>query len=237
MRFCGSLGCGVHLHCNRTKGDLSLLTRGYCADLQLPEGPERMKCYKKLCSMDHRKGSWSTLGSTLGSTHARCGGSDGASFVALVRRLMSGFWKSQTLAPVDCGVRPGPRVFSLSRLPRGCGYAGTGRCLEQCRDPAPSCPPTLGELDFSWLARFLNAAVGKPAASQSSPMFRLPSHPSRAGRAKPDSWPPGLAVLAAPILQRIPFVEGSPGSCLFLPTPAPAAHSLPTHLRTPLSLL
>ena len=209
------LAAACFLHCNRTMGDVNLLTRGYCADLQLPEGPERLKCYKKLCSIGRRKGSLEHTGK-----HARwfrC-----CVFVALVHRSISGFWKDQTLAPVHCRARPGPRVlcFLCQVCLEALGTPAREGALEQCRDPLSS---GSGNSNFSWRVRFFDAAVGKPAASQSTPMFRLPSHPSRAGRAKPDSWRSGLA---APILQRIPFVEGSPGSCLFFPRPRP--RPLPT---------
>lgn len=114
-------------------GDLNLLTRGYCADLQLPEGPERLKCYKKLCSIGRRKGSLEHTGK-----HARwfrC-----CVFVALVHRSISGFWKDQTLAPVHCRARPGPRVlcFLCQVCLEALGTPAREGALEQCRDPLSS---------------------------------------------------------------------------------------------------
>ena len=217
-------------------GDLSPLTRGYCADLQLPEDPERLKYYKKLCSIDPQNGSLE---------HAR----KHLWMLAAVAPMLRPLSHSSTARCLNYEEEPNSRPRSLSCPLRSSGLL-CRVCLEAERTPARDAASNnavillllrLGGTRFFVADSLLGT---RPLASLQRanrlPCFGCPRIP--AGRGAPSltrgvrawqSW----ALLAAPILQRIPFVEGSPGSCLFLPTPAPAAHSPPTHLHTPLSLL
>ncbi len=103
-------------------GDLSPLTRGYCADLQLPEDPERLKYYKKLCSIDPQNGSLE---------HAR----KHLWMLAAVAPMLRPLSHSSTARCLNYEEEPNSRPRSLSCPLRSSGLL-CRVCLEAERTPA-----------------------------------------------------------------------------------------------------
>jgi len=177
------------VHRSRTMGDVEGLTRVYCPDLQLPEGPKRARCYRNLGRRSLGHGPRRQTHSQLGCCAAR------------------------HLAPCSSSFLSWNRVRLCSCLEA----SRTGFCLTIPRDNGCA-PGTQCQRNSIFRGRLASreTAVGGPAACCSPPIEShvsapSPCHPRRRGVPSLTRGFPALL----PHLAADPLVEGSPGSCLF----------------------